>query len=538
MPRSGTLPLPHPGVALAWLAFLALAWGPVAGLAAEAAGRLAAGDADAWAMLWPDGRRMTLLARSAGIALAVALLAWIAGGLAGLAAWRMLARPGWPGWLRLGLAAGLVLWLTAPPYLHALAGMEAGAWLRAVLGIGAGAGTLPGWLSVILVQGFALLPLPLIATMIGLASVERDLVQAAALVAPPARAFRRIWLPLAMPVALAGAGAAFVFSLLDSSTPSLFGLPSYAMEIVAEYGATRTAWRAMLLAMPLILLAGLVIATMLPAVGRTRPAHGLARPADPGDCSPGRATAVAAAVGLAVVAAYGAGILALILAGASLWHSLPALVWETRGDLLRTVMNAALAGALVLVPGMVIAQALLRAGRWRALAWGAVLLPLALPPALSGAGLATIMAAQAPDSLRSLPVIPAIAHAGRFLPLAVLVIHVRMRRIDPLLIDAARILQPPGPARWARIDLPLAAPALLAAFALVFCASMGELEAALMTAAPGAGLLSLRVFNYLHYGVTDTVAALGLVLGLLLWLGAAGTLAAARLRESRQRGGR
>lgn len=527
MPRPGALPLPHPGVLAAWLAFLALAWGPVAGLAAEAAGRLAAGEAEALALFWPDGRRLTLLARSGAMALAVALLALTLGSLAGLAAWRMSWRR-WPGWLRLSLGAVLVLWLTAPPYLHALAGMEAGAWLRT--GPGLATGPLPGWLAVVLVQALALLPLPLIATMIGLAAVPRDQVEAAALVAPPDRVFRRVWLPLARPVALAGAGAVFVVSLLESSTPSLFGVPSYAMEIVAEYGATRAAWRAMVVAWPLIALAGLVIGAALAAIGRAMPAHGQARGADPGSCRPGRAATRAAQVGLMLAAGYGAGLIALILAGAGAWQTLPALVWDSRGDILRTVGNAALAGALALVPATVIAQALARAGRGRALAWGAVLLPLALPPALSGAGLAGLMA-EAPDSLRSLPVIPAVAHAGRFLPLAVLVIHAQMRRIDPLLIDAARTLRPSGPARWARVDLPLAAPGLVAAFALVFCASMGELEAALMTAAPGAGLLSLRVFNYLHYGVTETVAALGLVLGVLLWLGGAAALAVMRPQD-------
>lgn len=505
----------------AWAVFLALAWGPSASLAVDAAVRLAAGHPDAWSLLWPDERRTRLLARSAAMAAAVAALAGVLGGLAGLGAVRLLASRGMPEGLRLWLIAGLVLWLAAPPYLHALAGIEAGNWFRAqFLGITGGMPQLPGPVSVVVIQALALLPYPMFGALIGFATVERDLAEAGKVVAPPARVFRRIWLPLAAPALLAGTGAAFVFSLLDSSTPSLFGVPSYAMEIVAEYSATHMAWRAALLALPLILVAGVAIALVLTALRRTTSAHARARRADPEDCRPGPVAATAAFGGVAVMAIYGVMLLALLVAGAGLWRTLPTLVWETRGDLLRTIVNAALAAALVLFPAAAIAQTLAqpaRSGAVRILAWAVVLLPLAIPPALTGAGLATLMAAHAPDALRMSPVIPAFAHAGRFVPLAVLIIHAQMRRVDPLLIDAARLVRPPGLARWAQIDLRLAAPGLIAAFGLVFCASMGELESTLMTVAPGAGVLSLRIFNYLHYGVTDTVAALGLALGLLLW---------------------
>jgi len=75
------------------------------------------------------------------------------------------------------------------------------------------------------------------------------------------------------------------------------------------------------------------------------------------------------------------------------------------------------------------------------------------------------------------------------------------------------------------------APGLVAAFGLTFCGSIGELEATLMAAPHGAALLSMRVFNYLHYGVSETVAALGLVLVALVWIGVVAGLALMRNRS-------
>ncbi|WP_229738032.1 ABC transporter permease [Sinisalibacter lacisalsi] len=521
-------------ILLAWGLFLALTLGPAVGLFAEAAGRLLAGAPEAWTALVPSARRAALLGRSLALSAGVALFAGLVGGLAALALLRRAARGRLSGAMRSVILAVLVLWVITPPYLHALAGMEAGNWLR---GLGSAASPmpdLPGWLAALFAQGFALMPIAMIAAAIGFISVERDLVDSATLLRPGRGVFFRVVLPLAAPAILAGTGAVFVFSLLDYSTPSLFGVSSYAMEIVAEYSSSRAPWRAALIALPLIAIAALVIGAGLAALANGTPAHARAlgrafrfyRPLDTL-----RPPAMAA---LWLAAAYAGMILALLLASALLWRILPQLVWEVRQDLARTLLTAGLAGALALAPAALVAGSLAAPPRkpiLRAAMWLGVLIPLAIPPSLTGVGYATFLACCAPDGVRTAGWVPALAQAARFLPLAVLLIYVQMRRVDPLLIDAARVLRPPGPARWWRIDLPLSAPGLIAAFGLVFCASIGELEVTMMTAAPGQGLLSMRVFNYLHYGVSETVAALGLVLAVIVW-----SVAAFGLWFARQRG--
>lgn len=515
-------------VLLGWAVFLGLTLGPVAGLFGEAAARLAAGVPEAWAAFVPSARRLSLLGRSLALAGGVALFAGIVGSLAALALLRRAALGAGSGLLRAGLLAALVLWIITPPYLHALAGMEAGNWLRAALrSLGAPAGILPdlpGWLSALLAQGFALMPIALVAAAVGFLSVERDLVEAAMLLRPGRHGFVRVVLPLAAPAILAGSGAVFVFSLIDYSTPSLFGVSSYAMEIVAEYSASRAPWRVALIALPLIMIAGAVIGAVLAMLARGAPAHARMLGRAFRHYRPLDTLRRPSSGALWLAGGYGAMILALLLGSVLIWRLLPGLVWEVRHDLARTLGNAALAALLALGPAALVAGSLAagpRARPLRAAMWLGALLPLAIPPSLTGVGMASLLTCCAPDALRSAGWVPALSHAARFLPLAVLVINAQMRRVDPQLIDAARLQRPAGPARWWRIDLPLAAPGLAAAFGLVFCASIGELEATMMTAAPGQGVLSLRVFNYLHYGVSETVAALGLVLAAMVWTAAA-----------------
>ena len=73
---------------------------------------------------------------------------------------------------------------------------------------------------------------------------------------------------------------------------------------------------------------------------------------------------------------------------------------------------------------------------------------------------------------------------------------------------------------WLRVRLPLLTPGLLAALCVAFALTLGELGATLIVAPPGQQTLTMRIYNYLHYGASDTVAGLCLAM-------AAGTVVAA-----------
>ena len=123
---------------------------------------------------------------------------------------------------------------------------------------------------------------------------------------------------------------------------------------------------------------------------------------------------------------------------------------------------------------------------------------------------------------------PVLAALARYTPLGALVMIATLRRQNPELIDAARLLQANRVRRWLVIRLPLLAPGLLAAASVVFCLTLGELSATLMIAAPGSPTLTMRIYNYLHYGASSTVAGLTLVLtALVLILGVLTALAQA-----------
>lgn len=104
------------------------------------------------------------------------------------------------------------------------------------------------------------------------------------------------------------------------------------------------------------------------------------------------------------------------------------------------------------------------------------------------------------------------AYLARFLPIMVLVMIAQLRRIDTTLFDAARVLQVSLLQRHIYVSLPLLAPGVLGAMGVMTLFSLGELGTTLMVIPPGRTTITLRIYNYLHYGASESVAGLTLIL--------------------------
>jgi iron(III) transport system permease protein len=474
---------------------------PLLALAGQAVELLASGGAGGLF----NARQVSLLARSAGMAAGVALLTTLLGTLAAVILWR---RGGAVRWL-------LFLLAPLPPYIHALAWMT----LAARLGFPASGEGLSIW-----VQTLALLPLATALALVGLDAVESGLVEAGRLARADIQVLARVVLPLAAPALLTGAGLCFLFSLTDYSVPSLFQVSSYAMEIFSEFSASSQPGRAFLLALPLLALTG---AVLLALVGSLR---ALAENSVAGDRQPHAAPAWRWPAGFKLLLG-SAGLVGLIQAGAPLgllagqagsWQQAARSVTAASGEIGFTLLVSGAAALLCLPLGLAVGAEMRRSdGRGR-LAWLMALAPLAVPGPLVGIGLIAIWNRDLPLAIYGTGWMPILAMLARFTALAALLTLAQLRRVDPRLLEAADVFQGGLLKNWLGVRLPLLAPGLLAAAGVVLVLSSGELGATLIVAPPGQATMTMRIYNYLHYGATDTVAGLCLLMALgTLAIGAA-----------------
>lgn len=474
---------------------------PLAALTAQAAELIGRGEAGRLL----NGRQLGLLGRSAGMAAGVALAATLLGTLAAVLLWR---RGGAVRWL-------LFLLAPLPPYIHALAWMT----LATRLNLPASGEGLSVW-----VQTLSLLPLATALALGGLDSVESGLVEAARLARPDIQALARVVLPLAAPAILTGSGLCFLFSLTDYSVPSLFQVNTYSMEIFSEFSASSQPGRAFLLALPLLALTGAVLLALvgsLRALAENSAAGDRQRHAAPAFRWPAWFVMLLGVAGAVWAAQVGAP-LGVLMGLAGSWEQAARSVTAAGGEIGFTLLVAGAVAMLCLPLGLAVG-AEMGCPAWRGrLAWLLALAPLAVPGPLVGIGLIAIWNRELPLAVYGTGWMPVLAMLARFSPLAALLALAQFRRTDARLFEAADIFQPGLLKNWLGVRLPLLAPGLLAAAGVVFVLSSGELGATLIVAPPGQATLTMRIYNYLHYGATDTVAGLCLLMAVgTLGIGAA-----------------
>jgi ABC-type spermidine/putrescine transport system permease subunit II len=109
---------------------------------------------------------------------------------------------------------------------------------------------------------------------------------------------------------------------------------------------------------------------------------------------------------------------------------------------------------------------------------------------------------------------PWLVQTLRTLPIATLILWPALASIPQGMLDTAAT---DGTGWWGqlfRIAVPQRWPAIAAAWLISFTVAIGELAATILVMPPqrGATALSIQVFQLLHYGVDDRVAAICLVM--------------------------
>jgi len=130
---------------------------------------------------------------------------------------------------------------------------------------------------------------------------------------------------------------------------------------------------------------------------------------------------------------------------------------------------------------------------------------------------------------------PWLVQTLRTLPIAAIILLPALASIPQSTLDAAATEGTGWWGRLLRIALPQRWPAVAAAWLIAFAISVGELAATVLVMPPqrGATALSIQVFQLLHYGVDDRVAAICLfmVFAIASITGIAGALLRRKLRQ-------
>ena len=216
-------------------------------------------------------------------------------------------------------------------------------------------------------------------------------------------------------------------------------------------------------------------------------------------------------IGVLIVYSFNAAKLAMTWQGFSLeWYRLLAQDHALAVALQNSLLIAAVSTAIATLLGIGAAVGLERLP-WRRRAWldGALLLPLVMPEIMMGVALLLLFVLiKLPLGLLTVT----IGHAAFNVPVVLVIVRARLRKLDPHLEEAARDLGATPWQAFRRVTLPLLQPAVLGAALLAFTVSLDDFVVTFFTAGPGATTLPLKVYSMIKTGISPEINALSAIL--------------------------
>ncbi|MBC8462841.1 iron ABC transporter permease [Candidatus Bathyarchaeota archaeon] len=453
----------------------------------------------------PVERRFTLLVNSFGLAASVSLSVAVLGVLAG--SYLLSINEGFWGRARWAL----MLTAPVPPYIHALTWSTSIKFLKNILGAYGSGIILSGFFMSYCVNVLSYLPLGVGLAIVGFMLVESEAVEVARLVKNDYRVFTEIILSLAMPTISTALGLVFILVITDFSVPTLYSFNVYSLEVFSEFSASNRTSNSVLLSLPTLAatfavlsvsIRGLRSTVQSSSVGRFTGFNGWRLP----EWFRGiQLSAVVVCISQLILLV--GGLIVETGSPQSLWFALTAASDDVVTTLIISVSGAVIGGGL----GYMLVGKLEEGVHW----WLLLSLPLALPSSLVGISLILGYNTWLPAVYGTM-LMPVVAVITRFTSLAAIIVYAQKRKMDGLLFDASDLFEVRKNDALRKVKFPLQRQGIAAAALVLFAFSLGELGATLLVVPPGSETLTIRIFNYLHYGGSEEVAGLCLVMVIVM----------------------
>ena len=405
----------------------------------------------------------------------------------------------------------ILVFAAIPPYIQALA------WTNIIFelnGFLSQAGlfqiTFEGFAASFWVQLLSFLPFAVAMSLMGLTSIDKNIIEASRVVRTDISTFIKLTFPLAMPMILAGAAILFLLSIIDYSVPSLFQLNVYSLEIYAEFSSSADISIAFLFSLPVIIVSLFVLILCFSRIKKAT-----FNPNENHEYYTGNYNFP---LWFRIIQWIAIVILLLqilipffsIVSQIESWNDFIFSFKTTSSEIGFSFFIAAVTALIALPVSWIIAGSIVNLSK--GLLFWLIIIPFLLPPPISGIGLISFWNTDILNPVYNSWFMLVLAGLARYLPFTILIMIIYLKNINQELLDSARIIQKNHLISFFRIKIPLLLPGIIASAFITFILTLGELGASLMIAPPGKDTLTIRIYNYLHYGESSTVASLCLVI--------------------------
>jgi len=405
--------------------------------------------------------------------------------------------------------------LLIPPYIHAIAWTQllakqewAGSWFNG------------SWFKIHSLQGaifvltLAYFPFITLMTMSGLKLVNQHLEEASLIHHGPLKTIKSVTLPLVTPHIFAGAIFVFIFALVNFSVPDILRVSVYPVEIFVQFSAFYNERAATLLSLPLILIAVTLIflqkrhmkeRSYINLGGSRERKHWLnLRPMVNGLVFLFCLTLFTLSIFLPVI---------VLLKAAGPFSNYVKSFSSSKEQIGYSILLAFLGALGSIILSFFIAYSIERRSDWkRPCMEFAAMLPFAIPAIVLGIGLIKVWNHPWTNFIYGSSAIIIFGYVARFIPFGIWTVQASLKQIPIHLEEAGALVTSRCSRILKKIVLPLCYPGLAAGLFIIFILSLGELGTTLLIIPPGQSTLPIKIYNLMHYGADNMVAALSLIL--------------------------
>lgn len=452
---------------------------------------------------------ISLFAKSVGISLAASTLSCVLGVLCAIFVWT--SSPKY--YKKIFLA--ILLCALIPPFIHVHS------WIKVMDGVcllfNSILGTnlnFTGVFAVIFTTAFSYLPYTISLCLMGLFSIPMDINDLIRTEDAPLTLFKKCISPYFLPYLFIGGIFVFLITINDFSIASAFNINVFALELFSLYSASGDIYSIALSSLPLILLSILLLAGLWYLSDRYEVLGDIDTNKNPLEKE--KFMKCISFFGGITISLYILIPLLTMVVESFTTRKFISILIESVSEISYSLI-VSMGTSVIVVFFSVLIYFFWQNKRHRSILYFILSFSFLIPSAILGLGLISFWNQSFLSQIYQSPYMPVIGLATRFLILSLLFLTVRINRLDKGLIDATVLSYSYFKGLFCVI-IPMIWKDILACMLLIFALSMSEYGIVLLVTPPGYQMLTIKIYNYLHYGATEVVYALNLFVFLIIMI--------------------
>jgi len=452
---------------------------------------------------------MLLLFKSVLLNLGAMVLTILFGLLSAICVWVFLEK------YAVKIALGILMLILLPPFIHTQSWIffvdKLNSFLEQILGV---ALNFNGIFAVILTIAFSYLPITAGLCLIALLSIPSELSDMCRIDGGGKTAFLKIYLPFLYPALCIGGLLVFLLSINDYGIPSVFGINVFVLELYSRFSAGNSIYSVFLAGFPLFLLCATIMALFGFYISRSNFSFSTMKCINP--FKKEKFIKTPAVFGLVILVFFAIVPLFNLTYEAVRVKGAIAVLANSVNEISYSAFISILAAVFSFIPALLFTYSFYKS-KARILFLGVAALPFIISSPIAGLSLIKMWNTPLLSFVYRSPIMPAIALISRFAFVEAVILTVAISRLDKALIENMA-LHYPGLFRFFKCMAQLIWKECLAGILIVFALSMGEFGVTLLVTPPGYQTLTIKIYNYLHYGASEIVAVLCLFMLVVMLL--------------------